>query len=44
MNRVLEIANTYFDFGGTPQSQTQASETTTSITRTTDNSSGTVII
>jgi hypothetical protein len=28
MNRVLEIANTYFDFGGTPQTQTQASETT----------------
>jgi hypothetical protein len=28
MNRVIEIANTYFDFGGTPQTQTQASETT----------------
>lgn len=28
MNRVLEVANTYFDFGGKPQTQTQASETT----------------
>lgn len=28
MNRVLEIANTYFDFGKPPATQTQASETT----------------
>lgn len=28
MNRVLEIANTYFDFGAPPKTQTQASETT----------------
>ena len=28
MNRVLEIANTYFDFGTPPKTQTQASETT----------------
>ena len=28
MNRVVEIANTYFDFGAPPKIQTQASETT----------------
>jgi hypothetical protein len=28
MNRVVEIANTYFDFGAPPKTQTQASETT----------------
>lgn len=28
MNRVLEISNTYFDFGAPPMIQTQASETT----------------
>lgn len=28
MNRVSQIANTYFDFGAPPQRQTQASETT----------------
>ena len=28
MNRVAQIANTYFDFGAPPQKQTQASETT----------------
>lgn len=28
MNRVAQIANTYFDFGAPPQRQTQASETT----------------
>ena len=29
MNRVSEIANSYFDFGSPPKTQTQASETTT---------------
>jgi hypothetical protein len=28
MNRVAQIANTYFDFGKPPMTQTQASETT----------------
>jgi hypothetical protein len=28
MNRVAQIANTYFDFGKAPMTQTQASETT----------------
>jgi hypothetical protein len=28
MNRVIEVANTYFDFGAPPKTQTQASETT----------------
>lgn len=28
MNRVVEVANTYFDFGAPPKTQTQASETT----------------
>jgi hypothetical protein len=28
MNRVAQIANTYFDFGAPPMTQTQASETT----------------
>lgn len=28
MSRVAEIANSYFDFGGLPKTQTQASETT----------------
>jgi len=28
MNRVTAIANTYFDFGSPPKTQTQASETT----------------
>lgn len=32
MNRVSEIANTYFDFGAPPQRQTQASETTVTTT------------
>ena len=31
MNRVSEISNTYFDFGAPPMTQTQASETTTTI-------------
>jgi len=31
MNRVAQIANTYFDFGAPPMTQTQASETTTTI-------------
>ena len=31
MNRVSEIANTYFDFGKPPATQTQASETTATI-------------
>lgn len=31
MNRVAEISNTYFDFGSPPQTQTQASETTTTM-------------
>ena len=41
MNRVIEVANTYFDFGAPPQINTQASETT--VTQT-ENSSGTVIV
>lgn len=32
MNRVAEISNTYFDFGKPPQKQTQASETTVTVT------------
>ena len=36
MNRVSEIANTYFDFGAPPKTQTQASETTVTM----DNSAG----
>lgn len=36
MNRVVEIANTYFDFGAPPKTQTQASETT--VTQTMDDS------
>jgi hypothetical protein len=35
MNRVSEIANTYFDFGSPPKTNTQSSETTV-----TDNSAG----
>lgn len=31
MNRVVEIANTYFDFGAPPKTQTQASETTATV-------------
>lgn len=31
MNRVAEISNTYFDFGSPPMTQTQASETTTTM-------------
>jgi hypothetical protein len=31
MNRVSEIANTYFDFGKPPTTQTQSSETTTTM-------------
>jgi hypothetical protein len=31
MNRVSEIANTYFDFGKPPSTQTQSSETTTTM-------------
>ena len=31
MNRVSEISNTYFDFGAPPKTQTQASETTTTM-------------
>jgi hypothetical protein len=31
MNRVSEISNTYFDFGSPPMTQTQASETTTTM-------------
>lgn len=31
MNRVSEISNTYFDFGAPPKTQTQASETTTTL-------------
>ena len=30
MNRVSTIANTYFDFGKPPQTDTQATDTTTS--------------
>jgi hypothetical protein len=36
MNRVSEISNTFFDFGSPPKTQTQASETTTTM----ENSSG----
>lgn len=36
MNRVSEISNTYFDFGAPPKTQTQSSETTTTM----DNSAG----
>lgn len=36
MNRVIEVANTYFDFGAPPKTQTQASETTVTL----ENSSG----
>jgi hypothetical protein len=36
MNRVSEISNTYFDFGAPPKTQTQSSETTTTI----DNNAG----
>lgn len=36
MNRVSEISNTFFDFGSPPKTQTQASETTTTL----DNSGG----
>ena len=36
MNRVSEISNTYFDFGAPPKTQTQSSETTTTM----DNSNG----
>lgn len=36
MNRVVEVANTYFDFGAPPKTQTQASETT--VTQTMDDS------
>lgn len=36
MNRASEIANTYFDFGAPPKTQTQSSETTTTM----DNSAG----
>jgi hypothetical protein len=36
MNRVSEIANTYFDFGAPPKTQTQSSETTTTM----DNQAG----
>lgn len=38
MNRVSEISNTYFDFGAPPKTQTQSSETTTTIDNS--NSSG----
>jgi len=31
MNRVAQIANTYFDFGAPPMTQTQASETTITV-------------
>ena len=31
MNRVSEISNTFFDFGSPPKTQTQASETTTTL-------------
>jgi hypothetical protein len=31
MNRVSEISNTFFDFGSPPKTQTQASETTTTV-------------
>ena len=31
MNRVVEVANTYFDFGAPPKTQTQASETTVTV-------------
>jgi hypothetical protein len=31
MNRVSEISNTYFDFGAPPKTQTQSSETTTTL-------------
>ena len=31
MNRVSEISNTFFDFGSPPKTQTQASETTTTM-------------
>ena len=43
MNRVSEIANTYFNFGTPPTTQTQASETTITQIRTTSDTSGTVI-
>jgi hypothetical protein len=36
MNRVSEISNTYFDFGAPPKTQTQSSETTTTM----ENSNG----
>jgi hypothetical protein len=38
MNRVTEIANTYFDFGAPPKTQTQASETTVTQNTSTDTS------
>jgi hypothetical protein len=31
MNRVAQITNTYFDFGKPPMTQTQSSETTTTL-------------
>jgi hypothetical protein len=34
MNRVSEISNTFFDFGSPPKTQTQASETTTTVDST----------
>lgn len=34
MNRVSEISNTYFDFGAPPKTQTQSSETTTTMDNT----------
>ena len=37
MDRVATIANTYFDFGKPPQTQTQSTDTTT-VSSTTDNS------
>lgn len=40
MDRVAEIANTYFDFGSPPKTQTQASETTTTLDNTGGNSGG----
>lgn len=40
MNRVSEISNTFFDFGSPPKTQTQASETTTTLDNTGGNSGG----